>query len=481
MTNANKEPSSNHNTEVPTGADLYEKRVPIFTRSVKGKFRNFKSAILLLAYAVFFLLPWVPWDRGDAQLNQAVLFDIPNRTYYIFNLPIDIQNIFWLAGALAIFAFLLFFVTAILGRVFCGYFCFQTLWTDAFIMIESFVQGNRNARKRLYEQPWNGEKILKMGLTWFLWLAFSFWSGFTFTAYWNYAPQLLINFFTGKAAFAAYATTAFITAATFIMAGFAREQVCTFMCPYARFQGVMFDKDTLIVTYDYNRGEREMGRAKPTKGLRKREDRIEQGYGDCIDCDLCVQVCPAGIDIREGINYKCITCGLCIDACHNMMTSLKYPTGLIRYDSEAGLQGKKTNYFSPRNIGYALVLLIVSGLLAWSVLHRDTGNYTIESKRLPASVLSDGRLQNSYEMKFNNLTLEPQKVHVELLDEGYELNMKFNDYKLDPGKRIALNAFVLKDQKVDPTGHVTFVITVTNADTGELVEKQEIESIFLTK
>ncbi len=467
--------------QTPNAGDLYAKRIPIYPRSVKGKFRTFKSSVLALAFLVFYLLPWVPWNRGAGLPGQAVFFDLTAKTFYIFSLPVDIQNIFWLAGVLAIFAFLLFFVTAILGRVFCGYFCFQTLWTDAFIMIESLIQGNRNARKRLHEGPWNGEKITKIGLTWLVWLLVAFWTGFTFTSYWMPAPELIKVVFTGGAPVAAYGAIAFITAATFIMAGFSREQVCTYMCPYARFQGVMFDKDTLIVTYDYNRGEREKGRTKPTKNLRDRDERIKEGYGDCIDCDLCVQVCPAGIDIRDGINYKCITCGLCIDACHNMMTSLKYPTGLIRYDSETGLEGKKTNYFRPRNIGYAIVLLIVISILSWSVVHRDVAHYIVESTRKPPTLLSDGRVQNTYELKFNNLTLEPQQMHIALEDPGYDLSMSFNNIVLKPNERVALNAAVRKDKDVAFVPDVTFVLTITNPETGEVIDVQKLKAIFLKK
>ncbi|PWD85965.1 cytochrome c oxidase accessory protein CcoG [Ignatzschineria cameli] len=472
---------SEQNNTTPSGDSLYAKRIPIYPRSVKGKFRTFKSSVLALAFLVFYLLPWVPWDRGPGLPGQAVVFDLTAKTFYIFSLPVDIQNIFWLAGVLAIFAFSLFFVTAVLGRVFCGYFCFQTLWTDAFIMIESVIQGNRNARKRLHEGPWTGEKFSKIGLTWLVWLIFAAWTGFTFTSYWMPAPELIKVVFIGKAPFAAYGTIAFITAATFIMAGFSREQVCTYMCPYARFQGVMFDKDTLVVTYDEARGERTKGRAKPTKALRDRDTRIEEGYGDCIDCDLCVQVCPAGIDIRDGINYRCITCGLCIDACHNMMTSLKYPTGLIRYASENSLEGKKTNYFTPRNIGYGIVIIIVAAILAWSVSHRDVAHYIVESTRKPPTLLSDGRLQNTYELKFNNLTLESQKIHVAVEDPGYELAMRFNDIILKPGERVALNAAVRKDKGVAFIPKVTFDITVSDPETGDVIDKQKMKAIFLER
>ncbi len=463
------------------GDTLYQKREPIHPRSVKGKFRTFKSTVLLLAFGVFFLLPWIPWERPGNIPNQAVLFDIPNRIYYIFNLPVHIQNIMWLAGVLILFALALFFVTAVLGRVFCGYFCFQTLWTDAFIFIESWIQGNRNARLRLQESEWNREKIIKVGGTWLAWFIFAFWSGFTFTAYWTYAPQLLLDFFVGKAPFAAYVTTALLTITTFTMAGFAREQVCTFMCPYARFQGVMFDADTLIVSYDVKRGEREKGRAKPMRDLREYEARKEAGYGDCIDCNLCVQVCPAGIDIRDGINYKCITCGLCIDACHNVMSGIKYPTGLIRYDSERGLAGGKTNYFSPRNIGYAVVMIIVTTILLWSVFHREVSSIAIEHERRGAVVQSTGWIQNGYDIKLNNKSLNPQRFEITLDEDPaeYQLRMRHSTVELPSGSNgITLGARVQKAPHVETEGTITFKITVTDQITGEVVDEEYISTRF---
>jgi len=203
------------------------------------------------------------------------------------------------------------------------------------------VQGNRNARIKLARSEWNGNKALRMGLTWVLWLLVSIMTGLSFTLYWGNAPDLFMQMLTASAPFAAYATTLFLTATTFVMAGLAREQVCTYMCPYARFQGVMFDKDTLIIAYDDERGERQEGRQKPSKGLLNRDSRIEQNVGDCIDCGYCVQVCPVGIDIRNGMQYQCISCALCIDACDTIMDSIGYPRGLVRYSSEHALHHER--------------------------------------------------------------------------------------------------------------------------------------------
>jgi cytochrome c oxidase accessory protein FixG len=313
------------------------------------------------------------------------------------------QDIFWLAGFLIVAAFLLFFVTGIAGRVFCGYFCFQTLWTDVFQLIERLVQGERNARMKLAASAWNGNKIIRMSLTWLLWLSVSFWTGFSFTLYWSEAPVLVQQFFTGQAPFPAYATTLFLTATTFVMAGLAREQVCTYMCPYARFQGAMFDSDTLIVAYDELRGEREQGRAKPEKKLQTQEQRLNTGIGDCVDCGYCVQVCPMGIDIRNGLQYQCTSCALCVDACNTIMRTIKYPTGLIRYTSENQIQGGRTNWFKLKSIGYGLVIMIATALLSWSIGSRAAIEMSVQQVRQPLYVtLSDGSIQNRYEIKLTN-------------------------------------------------------------------------------
>ena len=216
---------------------LYQKRIPIFTRSVKGRFRRFKTSVLVLAYAIYFLLPWLPWSRLDAPA-QAVLFDLPGRRFLIFGLTVYPQDVIWLALLLFIAAILLFFVTGLVGRAFCGYFCFQTLWTDFFIWIEHAIQGERPARVRLYRQPWNREKILKIGSTHALWLLVSFWTGLTFVAYFSYAPQLVVAFFTGQAAAAAYITVSILALSTYAAAGLMREQICTYVCPYGRFQKI---------------------------------------------------------------------------------------------------------------------------------------------------------------------------------------------------------------------------------------------------
>jgi len=388
----------------------HEVHISIHPRSVKGRFRQLKNTILIFAYLVYFLLPWVPWERTIGP-DQAVLWDLVGRKFYLFALIIHPKEIFWLAGILMIAALLLFFVTGIAGRIFCGYFCFQTLWTDVFVWIERLVQGERPARIRLDKQPWNVEKIRKKSLTHFFWLLFAFITGLTFTLYWGYAPELVRAFFLGSAAAPMYITTLIITATTYTMAGFAREQTCTHMCPYSRFQSAMFDRDTKLVAYDQNRGEGKQGRGKVTREFKTREKRQAAGIGDCIDCGYCVQVCPTGIDIRDGLQASCIHCALCIDACNNIMDKMEWTRGLIRYSSEQEEVGKKARILKPKTFGYGLALLLSLTILIWSVEHKAELDTAISQIRQPLYVrLSDGSIQNSYEIKLTNYTQTEQPL-----------------------------------------------------------------------
>lgn len=417
-----------------TEGELYQDRIPIFPRSVKGFYRNLKYVILLIAYGTYFLLPWLPWQRAN-EPNQTILFDIINGRFYIFNLLVYAQDIFWLAGFLIIAAFLLFFVTGIAGRVFCGYFCFQTLWTDVFLLVERLVQGERNARMKLASSPWTTDKVARMSLTWLLWLLVAFWTGISFTFYWESAPVLFMQFFTGSAPFPAYATTLFLTLTTFVMAGLAREQVCTYMCPYARFQGAMFDEDTLVVSYNEQRGERQCGRCKPEKGNKKHGERIEKKIGDCIDCGYCVQVCPVGIDIRNGMQYQCISCALCIDACNTIMTAINYPAGLIRYTSARQLRGNKKRWFTFKNIGYGSVLIVATVLLVFSIINRAATEFNVQQIRSPLYVLlSDGSIQNRYQIRIKN-KLDKQMSYSITVKPVYNLH-----WEVSPAQEVVLAA-----------------------------------------
>jgi len=442
-------------------------RIPIFTRSVKGAFRRFKSGVLMFAFAAFFLLPWLPWPRSDAP-SQTVLFDLPGRRFLIFDLTMYPQDVVWLALLLFIAATVLFFATALVGRAFCGYFCFQTLWTDFFIWIEAKIQGERPARIRLYRQPWNREKLLRIGGTHLIWLAASFWTGMSFVSYFSYAPDLLARFFTGEAAAAAYITVAVLTLSTYFAAGYMREQICTYVCPYGRFQSVMYDPETLAVHYDVQRGEGRLGRAGARSGLRTLEERHAQGRGDCIDCGLCVQVCPAGIDIREGLQYKCISCGLCIDACNGIMDSMGFARGLIRYDSEANLAkaapGKPRLHWKRLKVaGYGAAIMLMSAYLVYSIASRSSFEGAVTQIRQPLFVvLSNGDIRNRYQIRVTNKldTVETFAVGIKDLPASVLAMGDVREVAVKPGHGAILQASVILDpQSAAKTREVAFVIT----------------------
>lgn len=445
-----------------------EKPVSIHTRSVKGRFRNFKTAILVVAYSVFFILPWIPWQRNSAA-HQAVLFDLGSRRFFVFDLIVYPQDIFWLAMLLFIAAALLFFATGLIGRAWCGYFCFQTLWSDLFIMIEHMLQGERPARLRLSQQNWNFEKLSKVGGSHALMILVSFWTGITFAAYFSYAPAFVADFFTGHAVTAGYVTVIILTITTYVAGGLLREQICTLACPYARFQAVMYEQDTLAVSYDRKRGESEKGRHQPVKALNSHQLRRESGYGDCIDCGFCVQVCPTGIDIRNGLQYQCISCGLCIDACNNIMDSVGYPRGLIRYDSERNLAREqplpaRVEWKRFKVIGYACALLLMSGMLFYNIETSSSTEVNVLQNRQPLfTMLSDGSFRNRYQIHIVNKTEQDQIYRVgvtgipaEALDMG-----NFPEVTVRAGKALAVNANVnLSREQAEKVSQFQFSVTV---------------------
>jgi len=426
--------------EVPLKFVEYQKIIE--PRTVKGQFRNIKTVILILAFATYFLLPWLPWAR-DIGPNQAVIFDLASHKYYLFNLVFHPQDILALIALMVFAAAFLFFVTTIAGRVFCGFFCFQTIWTDAFRLIERLIQGDRVTRLRLKKQKWNVEKFRKVGLTNTLWFLLAFWSGLTFTLYWAEANQLISDFFTGQAPLAAYICTLVITVTTFLAAGFAKDVICMHICPYSRFQSAMFDENTAIVSYDEARGEGESGRAKPIKMFKTQEQRKAAGSGDCVDCNYCVQVCPMGIDIRDGLQVACIHCGLCIDACDSIMDKHGWARGLVRFTSENALANKKTSRFGIRTIGYGVASLVAGAFLIFSVLGSDKLTVDISQVRNPLYVvLSDGSIQNSYHFKFYNMTSQPASFELSVsglkngkIDIG---KLKFVELRAERGLRISV-------------------------------------------
>jgi cytochrome c oxidase accessory protein FixG len=313
------------------------------------------------------------------------------------------------------------------------------------MFLERHIQGERPARIRLAKQSWNAEKLLKLGATHVSWLLVAFATGLGFVLYWADAPTLVRDFFSGQAAGAAYITAGLLTLTTYTFAGLAREQVCTYMCPYARFQAVMFDRDTLIVSYDQARGEATAGRAKPARGLKSQDERQQAGVGDCIDCGYCVQVCPTGIDIRDGLQIQCIHCALCIDACDAIMDKQGWPRGLIRYTSESALEGKKTRFLKLKTVGYGLAILVVGGLLVASILTRPALDANVSQVRQPLFVqMGDGSTQNSYEIALNNKTQHNLDLEIHVVGlEGAVLDLgRVEEIILEPSQRTTVLARV---------------------------------------
>jgi cytochrome c oxidase accessory protein FixG len=392
---------------------LFAKQQRIYPKQAKGWFRNLKWLAMIITLGIYYFVPFLRWDRGPNAPHQAVLIDLPNTRAYWFWFEIWPQEVYILTGILILAAVALFFVTSLLGRVWCGYFCPQTVWTDLFIWVESLIQGDRNARKKLREGPFSFEKIWKVAVTHVIWLMIAWWTGGAFVLYFNDAPTLVHDFLSFNVSPTVLGFMFGLTFSTYLMAGFAREQVCTYMCPYARFQSAMFDRDTLIIGYDVARGE--------LRGKHKKGDAWE-GRGHCIDCTACVQVCPMGIDIRNGLQMECIACGLCIDACNDIMDKVGLPRGLVRYDTERhmelaakGIQAR-FRILRPRTIYYATLISIVGGLILYTLLTRSPGEVHVLHDRNPVFVqLSNGEIRNGYDLHILNKTHENRIYRLEVI------------------------------------------------------------------
>jgi len=342
----------------PQPVSMYESQKKIYPREIGGRFANLSKLATISLLGLFYLIPWLMWDD-----RQAILFDLPARKFYLVGLTLWPQDFPYLALLLIIAALSLFFFTALAGRLWCGFACPQTVWTEAFIWIEQFTEGTRSQRMKLDKAPWSWNKLRRKGSKQLLWIALSMWTGFTFVGYFEPIRELNNQFMTltvgGWTAFWGL----FYGFATYGNAGYMREQVCKYMCPYARFQSAMFDKDTLIISYDEKRGE-------PRGGRKRSVDPKLAGLGDCIDCQLCVQVCPTGIDIREGLQYECIACAACIDACDSVMDKMNYPRGLVRYTTEHAMDSKETQVVRPRMLVYGALLLVLVGSMVTSMTLR---------------------------------------------------------------------------------------------------------------
>ncbi len=388
-------------SKAEASADLYAAREKIYTRAFSGVFRNLRRVGGAVLFVLFFGTVWLNWNG-----RQAVWWDLPDRKFHIFGATFWPQDFMLLSWLLIICAFGLFFITVFAGRVWCGYTCPQSVFTWVFMWAEKVTEGDRNQRMKLDKAPMSANKFFRKLAKHAIWLGVGILVAITFVGYFTPIRQLVPDLLTlnvnGWAAF----WIGFFTLATYGSAGYLREQVCIYMCPYARFQSVMFDKDTLIVSYDPRRGEK--------RGPRKKDaDYKAMGLGDCIDCTMCVQVCPTGIDIRDGLQIECIGCAACIDACDAIMDKMNYPRGLISYTTEHNLSGQKTHLLRPRLIGYAVALLAMMSLFTYAVYDRPLVKLDVLKDRVLYRENELGNIENVYTLKVMNKAQREQTFVIE--------------------------------------------------------------------
>jgi cytochrome c oxidase accessory protein FixG len=442
---------------------LYAKRQKIYPREVHGLFAALRTTGVLSLLGLYYIVPWLQWDG-----RQAVLFDLPERKFYILNMVFWPQDFFYLALLLIVAALGLFYVTALAGRVWCGYACPQTVWTEAFLWIERKVEGSRPQQMKLDKQPNSFRKIRIKTTKHFIWLAFSIFTGLTFVGYFSPLRELAANLLTFDNGPWETFWIYFYALATYGNAGWLREQVCLYMCPYARFQSAMFDHDTMIISFDTSRGL-------PMGPRKKSVDKTQAGLGDCIDCTICVQVCPTGIDIRDGLQYQCIGCAACIDACDDVMDKMGYDQGLIRYTTENALKGEQTHIMRPRMVVYALILIGITVGAFYSILTRTPiGMDVIRDRNSLYRETNEGLIENVYIIKLLNMdkqdhtyTLTAEGIpELILKKDAAEIVVKSGEVVELP-VRVQVDAYNLKQR----SNEITFTLSAIGYDELSVVEE----------
>ncbi|KQW28617.1 cytochrome c oxidase accessory protein CcoG [Rhizobium sp. Root274] len=457
---------------------LYEARKKIFPKRANGQFRKFKWIVMAITLGIYYLTPWLRWDRGPYAPDQAVLIDIAHRRFYFFFIEIWPQEFIYVAGLLVMAGFGLFLITSAVGRAWCGYTCPQTVWVDLFLVVERFIEGDRNARIKLEGAPWTFDKIWKRVSKHIAWIAIGVATGGAWIFYFADAPSLAVDFFTGQADPVAYITVAILTATTYVFGGLMREQVCIYMCPWPRIQAAMLDEKSLVVTYNDWRGE-------PRTRHAKKAIAAGEPVGDCVDCNACVVVCPMGIDIRDGQQLECITCALCIDACDSVMDKTGKPRGLIAYatleeyqsnmalatngnttpiqpskvrNADGSFSDKIRHFdwrviFRPRTLLYMGVWSAVGIGLLISLVGRDRLEVNVLHDRNPQFVLeSDGSIRNGYTVRLLNMIATPREIEV-TLDNLPEAVMKINGVNEPPARTFTVS--------VEPDEATTLKVFVT--------------------
>ncbi|MFN3579669.1 MAG: cytochrome c oxidase accessory protein CcoG [Pseudomonas sp.] len=449
-----KIPVKNLSTDKVETFDLYAQREKIQTRSYKGLFKNVRLIGVGFLFLLYFGTAWLSWGG-----RQAVLFDLPARQFHIFSLTVQPQDFFLLSFLLIICAFGLFFITVFAGRIWCGYTCPQTVWTWIFMWAERVTEGERHARIKLDKARMNANKLARRTAKHAIWLTVSLATAITFVGYFTpireLVPDTLMLQIGGWTLFWIF----FFTAATYINAGWMREQVCFYMCPYGRFQSVMFDKDTLIVAYDPRRGEQ---RGPRKKGV----EPAAVGLGDCIDCSICVQVCPTGIDIRDGLQYECIGCAACVDACDEVMDKMNYPRGLISYTTEHNLSGEETRFLRPRLLGYGTALLIMLSLFAITVTSLSQVSLDVQRDRnVLFREVRGGDIENVYIVRIFNKT--QQERSYTLTVEGHpelRMNLSADRLTVEPSSQLQLPVNVHLDSEYISSSNMPITFRVSAVD-----------------
>lgn len=459
--------------------DLYQKREQIYPKLAHGKFRALKWGMMVVALGVYYLLPFLRWDRGEGMPDQAVLVDFAGRRFYFFFIELWPQEVYFITGLLILATLALFLASALLGRVWCGYACPQTVWTDLFIVVERFFEGDRNARIKLDRAPWSVNKAWRKIAKHAVWILIAMATGGAWILYFHDAFAVIENFFTGQAALSSYLFFGVLTFTTYTLAGTMREQVCTYMCPWPRIQAAMSDREALNVTYRVDRGE--------PRGRHKKGETWE-GRGDCIDCKQCVAVCPMGIDIRDGAQLECIHCALCIDACDDIMKKVDRPTGLIAYETDDNidrfLAGEKPRYrfFRPRVLVYATVFALVGLVMLAGLFMRTELEINAFRDRNPNYVqLSDGSVRNGYTIKIVNKATQGREL--DLVIEGDPMiQPRLLGASDDAPLRLVIEAdrtrdyvlyLTLPEAAIDgPREQIVF--RVIDPSTGEIAETQSV-------
>ncbi|MGY6631380.1 MAG: cytochrome c oxidase accessory protein CcoG [Wenzhouxiangella sp.] len=451
-------------TQTPEAIPLYVKAPKIYPRETSGRFSRLRVIAAWVLLGLFYVLPWI--NVGG---QQIVLFDLVNRQFHFFGLTLWPQDLFILSLLLAMAALSLFFFTALAGRLWCGYACPQTVWTEVFFWMERVTEGSRNKRMKLDKGPWNRDKIARKSAKQFLWITFALWTGFTFVGFFVPIRDLAMRVPAFELGGWETFWLVFYAFATYGNAGYLREQVCKYMCPYARFQSAMFDDNSLVISYDVARGE--------PRGSRRRDaDYKEMGLGDCIDCMACVHVCPTGIDIRDGLQIECIACASCIDVCDEVMDKMGYPRGLVRYTTENALNNKPTRILRPRLFIYVAALLLLATVIGLILTGRDPLIADVLRDRTALYRLVDSELENSYSLKLTNRSGETMEIAISSEGlPGIRVVEPTRTLAIEPGVTLETPLTLALPLNAADPGMQPMTITATDQVTGRV---QVVETRF---